>query len=212
MRVAVGTWDAERSKPLWESAVWADFHRGGISIASRAKSAKLRQRHCDNRPPETSASTAYKDGTTYYMADGVHRFLAAQSIGKTTIAADVRPGTKKDALWYALGANRDHGYPLTPADKHYAIRLAQTTWPDLSQADIEMYVLRFQHWYPGACAVRCWCVALSLCAAETSNPNGAPDPKCAVSASFTTGCVPSPTVNGASTPSSAAGRLRCRRS
>ena len=52
----------------------------------------------------------------------------------------------------------------------------------------------------GACAVHCWCVALSPCAAETCIKNGASESECGVSASFTAGCVPSPTVNGASTP------------
>ena len=41
----------------------------------------------------------------------------------------------------------------------------------------------------GACAVHCWCVALSLYAAETCSPNGAPDPECIVSAHFVTGCA-----------------------
>jgi hypothetical protein len=51
----------------------------------------------------------------------------------------------------------------------------------------------------GACAVHCWCVALSLCASEDLHPERRSDPECVVSASFATGCVPSPTVNGAST-------------
>lgn len=80
----------------------------------------------------------FHDGSQHYLADGFHRFLAAQRNTCTDIEADVRPGTKEDALWFALGANRQHGKQLTAADKKHAIALALQTWGKggRTQADI----------------------------------------------------------------------------
>ena len=52
---------------------------------------------------------------------------------------------------------------------------------------------------PGACAVHCWCVALKRCAAESCSRAVASDQECVVGASPAAGCVPLPTLNGAST-------------
>lgn len=48
----------------------------------------------------------YTDRTGRYMSDGFHRHHAYRLAGRTRIDAEVRSGTLKDALWYALGANR----------------------------------------------------------------------------------------------------------
>ena len=78
----------------------------------------------------------FHDGSRYYLADGFHRGLAAKRNGTTDISADVKTGTKTDALWYALGANRVNGHRLTPADKKHAILLAVKTWPERSERDL----------------------------------------------------------------------------
>lgn len=78
----------------------------------------------------------FHDGNRYYLADGFHRFLAAQRFEARDIAADVRAGTKADALWFALGANRKNGKRLSETDKRHAIVLALQTWPDKSQNQI----------------------------------------------------------------------------
>lgn len=78
----------------------------------------------------------FHDGTRYYMADGFHRGLASQRNGLEDIQADVRVGTKDDALWFALGANRTNGHQMTLADKRHAILLAVSTWPDRSMRQI----------------------------------------------------------------------------
>jgi len=74
----------------------------------------------------------FHDGNRYYLADGFHRFMAAQRIELRDIDADVRPGTKEDALWFALGANRKNGKRLNDTDKRHAIVLALETWPEKS--------------------------------------------------------------------------------
>lgn len=78
----------------------------------------------------------FHDGNGYYMADGFHRGLARKRIGFLDVVAVVHPGTKTDALWYALGANRTNGAQMTPADKKHAILLALQAWPDKSQNQI----------------------------------------------------------------------------
>ena len=41
-----------------------------------------------------------------------------------------------DAIWFALGANRDNGDRLSKNDKKNAVLLALKTWPDRSERDI----------------------------------------------------------------------------
>lgn len=61
------------------------------------------------------------DGTDNWLADGFHRYHAFD--GKASIQADVRSGTKRDALLFAVGANGKHGKPPTIADKRKAVGL-----------------------------------------------------------------------------------------
>ena len=48
------------------------------------------------------------DGLTHWVGDGFHRILAAATIGKPSITANVRPGGQSAALVWALGANAEH--------------------------------------------------------------------------------------------------------
>jgi len=78
--------------------------------------------------------TLFDDGVEYYLADGFHRFLATERLGKTSIQADVRTGTLRDAILYSLGANRDHGLRRSNADKRKCVMtlLEDFEWGDLS--------------------------------------------------------------------------------
>jgi DNA-binding CsgD family transcriptional regulator len=76
------------------------------------------------------------DGATPYLVDGFHRVHAALQIGRTTIAVELVAGTKQDALWAALGANKTNGQRLSVPDKRHAIQLAVTAWPERSGAQI----------------------------------------------------------------------------
>lgn len=78
----------------------------------------------------------FHDGNRYYLADGFHRYMAAQRNRFIDIDADVRAGTKEDALWFALGANKANGHRMTAGDKRHAIRVAIETWPERSGAAI----------------------------------------------------------------------------
>lgn len=88
----------------------------------------------------------FHDGTNYHIGDGFHRVLAAQQNGAVTVDADVRNGTHEDALWFALGANREHGRQLTPADRRHAIKIAlQTEWSESKTAEAIAQQLGISH-------------------------------------------------------------------
>lgn len=76
----------------------------------------------------------FYDGSKYYLADGFHRFLAAKRIEEKDIEADVREGSRTDALIAALGANATNGLYRTNADKRHAVEIALEEWTGHSNA------------------------------------------------------------------------------
>ena len=86
---------------------------------------------------EFPAIVLFHDGVRYYLADGFHRTLAAKRNKFRDIEADVDTGTRADALWFALGANKENGQRLTDADKRHAVLMAVTAFMnDKSQHEI----------------------------------------------------------------------------
>jgi N6-adenosine-specific RNA methylase IME4 len=57
-----------------------------------------------------------------WLADGFHRFAAAQANGANDILCDVRDGGRRDAILYSVGANATHGLHRTREDKRRAVR------------------------------------------------------------------------------------------
>ena len=86
----------------------------------------------------------FYDGTDYWLADGFHRYRAAIDLYdecKTkddTIEADVRQGTRRDAILFAVGANATHGERRTTTDKHRAVEtlLKDKEWGKWSNNEI----------------------------------------------------------------------------
>lgn len=78
----------------------------------------------------------YHDGSTYWLADGFHRYHAARKRGEKWIDAQVIKGSRDDARWHAAGANTQHGLNRTTADKQKAVRLALELRPELSDRKI----------------------------------------------------------------------------
>lgn len=78
----------------------------------------------------------FHDGIEYILADGFHRVMAAARNQFKDILADVRKGTKSDALKFALGANVAHGLKRTNADKRRSVMLAVEAWPKLNDQAI----------------------------------------------------------------------------
>src|SRR5207248_3874630 len=60
---------------------------------------------------------------TYWLSDGFHRVEASKRVGRTEIRAQVRAGTRQEALRHAVGVDAKHGRQLTSADKRRAIML-----------------------------------------------------------------------------------------
>jgi ParB-like chromosome segregation protein Spo0J len=85
---------------------------------------------------EFPAVVVFQDEGGLYLADGFHRCFAARRLGLTEIAADVRPGTEKDAVWFAFEANRAHGAPLTKGDTQREVTLALRMFPERTQREI----------------------------------------------------------------------------
>lgn len=80
----------------------------------------------------------FHDGADHWLADGFHRFHAHRSAEKVSIAAEVRDGTKRDAVLFSLGANGTHGMRRTNADKRKAVEtmLADSDWSQWSDNQI----------------------------------------------------------------------------
>src|ERR687889_2199677 len=61
-------------------------------------------------------------GNGYWLADGYHRWHAAGIAGLQLLAADVRPGGRREAILHSVGANAEHGLRRTNDDKRRAVR------------------------------------------------------------------------------------------
>ena len=80
----------------------------------------------------------FNDGTKYHLADGWHRYFAHKQAGFADIEADIREGTRRDAVLYSVGANNSHGLRRTNADKHKAVMtlLDDFEWSEWNNAEI----------------------------------------------------------------------------
>jgi hypothetical protein len=65
--------------------------------------------------------TVFWDGADYWLADGFHRMRAHERAWRLEIAADVRQGSRRDAILYAVGANAAHGIRRSDRDKRNAV-------------------------------------------------------------------------------------------
>lgn len=80
------------------------------------------------------------DGAAYWLWDGFHRFHACRKNSNATILARVTQGTREEATWASLGANRRHGKRLTREDKAKAIRTALEKFADKSNRAIAQQI------------------------------------------------------------------------
>ena len=63
----------------------------------------------------------FHDGVDHWLADGFHRYHASRRIEALESVAEVRTGTRRDAVLYSVGANASHGQRRTNADKRRAV-------------------------------------------------------------------------------------------
>lgn len=64
------------------------------------------------------------DANVLWLADGFHRVNAAQSANVSHVEAEIRTGTRSDAIWYSASANKAHGLPRRNTDKRRAVEMA----------------------------------------------------------------------------------------
>ena len=89
---------------------------------------------------------AFYDGQFYWLADGFHRVGATESLGRTAIAesappataAEVKQGSRRDAVLYSCSVNAKHGLRRTNADKQRAVMqlLNDEEWSKWSNREI----------------------------------------------------------------------------
>jgi len=87
---------------------------------------------------EFPALVAYWDGTTLWLSDGFHRYAAACGAELITFQVEVRLGSRRDAIRYAIKANSNQGKPLTRRERNRAMEtLIVEFYPDdMSQQEI----------------------------------------------------------------------------
>lgn len=78
------------------------------------------------------------DGSTYWLADGFHRYEAYARANAHDVPAEVRQGTQRDAILYSVGANARHGLRRTNDDKRRAVMklLEDAEWSKWSDREI----------------------------------------------------------------------------
>lgn len=80
----------------------------------------------------------FYDGTEYWLADGFHRVAGHERAEFEEISAEIRTGTRRDAVLYAVGANETHGLRRTNDDKRRAVLLllGDDEWRSWSDREI----------------------------------------------------------------------------
>ena len=80
----------------------------------------------------------FYDGTNYWLGDGFQRGGAERQIGRISTYADVRQGTRRDAVLYSIEANTRHGVPLLLSDRKRGAKtlLEDPEWKEWSDREI----------------------------------------------------------------------------
>lgn len=80
----------------------------------------------------------FYDGAEHWLADGFHRVRAFIAAGVDHVPADVRQGTRRDAILFSVGANGAHGLRRTNDDKRRAVMtlLGDAEWSKWSDREI----------------------------------------------------------------------------
>jgi hypothetical protein len=111
--------------------------RAGISKALVGEYAESYDSGCGLPPP-----TVFFDGVDYWLADGFHRWHAANKLGYESIVCEVINGTVDDARWYSYAANQTHGQRRGNEDKAKPVKsaLLHPNGAEMSDTSIAEYV------------------------------------------------------------------------
>ena len=82
------------------------------------------------------------DGKNHWLVDGFHRYKAHQVLGIKKIAAVVRSGGKREAVWQSFGANAKHGLQRHTGSKKIIVEaiLKDDKWSKKSDIEIARHV------------------------------------------------------------------------
>lgn len=72
---------------------------------------------------EFPAIVVFFDGHKHWLAAGFHRVPSHKLAGRACILAEVRQGSKRDAMLFAVGDNTTHGRPRSNEDKRKAVEM-----------------------------------------------------------------------------------------
>lgn len=80
----------------------------------------------------------FDDGAKKWLADGWHRYFAAQKAGLEEIDVDLKIGSRRDALLFSISANAKHGLRRSIDDKRRAVLslLSDPEWAKLSNREL----------------------------------------------------------------------------
>jgi uncharacterized ParB-like nuclease family protein len=78
----------------------------------------------------------FHDGTDHFVADGFHRFLAANRAGRGSVPCEIHDGTAQDARIWGLTANDRHGMRMSRADKRKCVDWLRATFPKMPQKEL----------------------------------------------------------------------------
>ena len=97
----------------------------------QTKGMQIRARLCEETVQEYVDAMAagakfppvivFHDGTNYWLADGFHRLEAWKRNGVETVKAEVKEGSRIDALKFAFTANNGHGLRMSNEDKRQVV-------------------------------------------------------------------------------------------
>ena len=100
----------------------------------QTKGMQIRARLCEETVQEYVDAMAagakfppvivFHDGTNYWLADGFHRLEAWKRNGVGSVKAEIKEGSRIDALKFAFGANSSHGLRMSNEDKRNAVKMA----------------------------------------------------------------------------------------
>jgi len=112
----------------------------------QTKGMQVRARLCEETVKEYAEAMSagakfppvivFHDGTNYWLADGFHRLEAWKRNGVENVKAEVKEGSRIDALKFAFGANNSHGLRMSNEDKRQAIKLAYENRKELGLPDV----------------------------------------------------------------------------
>jgi hypothetical protein len=99
---------------------------------------------CMREGAEFPPVIVYHDGSDYWLADGFHRYFAVKNNATTTIEAEVRTGTLRDAILFSKSANdpSKRGLPPNAEDLRHIIRsmILDEEWCKWTNAEIARHV------------------------------------------------------------------------